>query len=163
MSDGSSGPQGPGVVVLGAGLSGLAAARHLCARGVSVIVLERGHRPGGRATTDERDGFLIDSGPHLVSGRDETLQRLVGTAGLVERMLPLRPVALAQVHNGSVERIDPTGTRGVRAIPGVSFRQGMRVHRLGRLMRRFEDLLTPTHPERAVLMDDRIISDFVRT
>ena len=163
MANGSSGPQGPAVVVLGAGLSGLAAAQHLRAHGASVTVLERGHRPGGRATTDERDGFVIDSAPHLVSGRDGTLKQLVRAAGLAEQMLPLRPVALAQVRGGAVDRIEPTGPRGVRAIPGVSFGQGMRVHRLGRLMRMFEDILTPAHPERAVRLDDRSIADFVRT
>ena len=151
------------VVVLGAGLSGLAAAHHLDARGASVTVLERGHRPGGRATSDEREGFVIDSAPHLVSARDTHLHELVRSAGLEERMLPLRPVALAQARGGAVDPIEPTGTRGIRAIPGVSWRQGMRVHRLGRLLRKFEDILTPAHPERAVRMDDRSIADFIRT
>lgn len=156
-------PPGPSVIVLGAGLSGLAAAHGLTAQGASITVLERGHRPGGRATTDERDGFVIDSAPHLVSARDEHLQALVRDAGLAERMLPLRPVVLAQVRGASVARIEPTGARGVRAIPGVGFRQGLRVHRLGRLLRKFEDILTPADPARGVRLDDRSIADFICT
>ena len=45
------------VIVLGAGLAGLAAARRLSEGGLSVLVLDKGRRPGGRATTrTPRDG-----------------------------------------------------------------------------------------------------------
>ncbi len=156
-------PHGPKVVVLGAGLSGLSAAHHLVAAGAEVTLLERGHRPGGRATSDERDGFVIDSAPHLVSARDRDLHALVRGAGLGARMLPLRPAALAQVRAGQVEAIEPTGTRGVRSIPGLRWHQGIRVHRLGRLLRKFEDILKPEAPEQGVRMDDRSIADFIRS
>jgi oxygen-dependent protoporphyrinogen oxidase len=160
MSDPKTGPR---VVVLGAGLSGLAAAHRLAAAGAIVTVLERGHRPGGRATTDERDGFVIDSAPHLVSATDSAVHGLIRAAGLGEQMLPLRPVGLAQARSGHVDAIDPSGTRGIRRIPGVAWRQGLRLHRLGRLLRKFDDILTPSSPERAVRMDDRSIADFIRT
>jgi len=151
------------VVVLGAGLSGLAAAHVLRAQGARTTVLERGHRPGGRATSEARDGFRIESAPHWVSARDRQLLDLVQAVGLGSRMLPLKPMALAQVRRGKVEAIDPTGTRGVRSIPGVGWRQGLRVHRLDRLLRKFEDILTPDVPANAIRMDDRSIADFVRT
>ena len=161
-ADGSAGRAGR-VVVLGGGISGLAAARGLSATGHAVVVVERGHRPGGRATTDARDGFQIDSAHHLVSARDGNLLSLVRGAGLEGRMLPLRPVALAQVHEGALRPIEPTGTRGVRQLPGVRWREGLRVHRLGRLIRKFDDILTPDRPLGAVRMDDRSIADYVRT
>ncbi len=50
------------VVVIGAGLSGLAAARRLTAAGLAVRVLEAGSAPGGRVRTDLVDGFLLDRG-----------------------------------------------------------------------------------------------------
>jgi glycine/D-amino acid oxidase-like deaminating enzyme len=53
------------VVIVGAGLAGLAAACHLVARGVPVTVLEAGDDIGGRMRTDMIDGFLIDHGFHL--------------------------------------------------------------------------------------------------
>ena len=53
------------VVVVGAGLAGLAAARHLTARGVEVTVLEASDGVGGRVRTDVVDGFRLDRGFQL--------------------------------------------------------------------------------------------------
>jgi phytoene dehydrogenase-like protein len=56
----------PEVVVIGAGLGGLAAAAHLATRGVAVTVLEAHERPGGYATTFDRGGFTFEVGLHLL-------------------------------------------------------------------------------------------------
>jgi len=50
------------VIVVGAGLAGLACARRIAAAGLSPIVLEAGDRPGGRVRTDRVGGFLLDRG-----------------------------------------------------------------------------------------------------
>ncbi len=50
------------VVVVGAGLAGLAAAKRLIASGRSVLVLEASDGVGGRVRTDEVDGFHLDRG-----------------------------------------------------------------------------------------------------
>ncbi len=50
------------VVVVGAGLAGLACARHLTRAGVPVLVLEAEDAVGGRIRTDRLDGFLLDRG-----------------------------------------------------------------------------------------------------
>ncbi|MGH3377147.1 MAG: phytoene desaturase family protein [Actinoallomurus sp.] len=55
------------VVVVGAGLSGLAAALHLCGRGRTVTVLERDGVPGGRAGRLDVDGYLLDTGPTVLT------------------------------------------------------------------------------------------------
>ena len=51
------------VVVIGAGISGLASAYRLRQLGVPVILLEASDRPGGLMGTVEKDGFLFESGP----------------------------------------------------------------------------------------------------
>jgi phytoene dehydrogenase-like protein len=54
------------VVVVGGGLAGLSAAAYLARAGRSVLVLEKASAPGGRARTRERDGFLLNLGPHAL-------------------------------------------------------------------------------------------------
>ena len=53
----------PDVIIVGAGIAGLAAAYELNRRGVSVLVLERSARPGGVILNETVDGFIIDAGP----------------------------------------------------------------------------------------------------
>ncbi len=55
-------PSSVDVVVIGAGLAGLAAARQIKSHGKSVIVLEAQDGVGGRVRTDKVDGFLLDRG-----------------------------------------------------------------------------------------------------
>ena len=52
----------PDVVVIGAGLSGLTCALHLQHAGLRPRIIEASDRSGGRVTTDQRDGFLLDRG-----------------------------------------------------------------------------------------------------
>ncbi len=53
------------VVVVGAGLAGLAAARQLSMHGIGVVVLEAADQVGGRVRTDRLDGVLLDRGFQL--------------------------------------------------------------------------------------------------
>ena len=68
------------VVVIGAGLAGLAAACHLHALGRSVVVLESGDLPGGRAGSLQIDGYRFDTGPTVLTMPDliEDCFRAVG-------------------------------------------------------------------------------------
>lgn len=53
------------VAVVGAGLAGLAAARLLQRKGLSVVVFDP-QPAGGRGRTDERRGYLFNRGPHAL-------------------------------------------------------------------------------------------------
>jgi phytoene desaturase len=55
------------VVVIGAGLGGLAAALRLQALGCEVVVLEQRDAPGGRAGQLRTGGFTWDTGPSLIT------------------------------------------------------------------------------------------------
>src|SRR5438445_7445733 len=57
----------PRVVVIGAGLGGLAIAVRLQARGYGVTLVERRDAPGGRAYVYRDAGFTFDGGPTVIT------------------------------------------------------------------------------------------------
>ena len=69
------------VVVVGAGLSGLAAALHLAGAGREVTVLEREDIPGGRAGRLEVDGYSFDTGPTVLTMPDLVQEALDAVGG----------------------------------------------------------------------------------
>jgi phytoene desaturase len=55
------------VIVIGSGFGGLAVAARLAARGYQVEVLEKLDKAGGRAYVFERQGFIFDGGPTVIT------------------------------------------------------------------------------------------------
>jgi phytoene dehydrogenase-like protein len=53
------------VVIVGAGLAGLSAAKDICSTGATALLLESSDAPGGRVRTDLVDGMLLDRGFQL--------------------------------------------------------------------------------------------------
>src|SRR5205809_3329767 len=82
--------RGASVVVAGAGLAGLAAARDLVAHGATVAVLEARNRVGGRVWTI-RDGFAerqhAEAGGDLIDASQEEIRLLAKELGL--KLLPI--------------------------------------------------------------------------
>lgn len=71
------------VVIVGAGLAGLAAARTLTAAGVDVVVLEARSRVGGRTCTrPASDGTLIDHGGQWIGPAQDRLAALAEAVGV---------------------------------------------------------------------------------
>lgn len=81
---------GAEVLVVGAGIGGLAAALALAARGLPVRVLEAGPRPGGKAGFVEVDGVRIETGPSVLT-LPEVFAGLFARAGLrLDDLIALR-------------------------------------------------------------------------
>jgi oxygen-dependent protoporphyrinogen oxidase len=79
----------PHVVIVGAGLSGLAVAFRLKARipDVRLTILEARDRPGGNVGTVERDGFRVEIGPNgFLDNKPGTLH-LCRDLGIADRLL----------------------------------------------------------------------------
>jgi oxygen-dependent protoporphyrinogen oxidase len=76
------------VVVAGAGISGLSLAFELERLGVSVMVLERERRAGGKIETDRRDGYICERGPASYLDRHVSITPLARSLGIEARVLP---------------------------------------------------------------------------
>src|SRR5688572_8663139 len=70
-------PASADVVVVGAGLAGLAAAVRLQEAGVEAVVLEAAEAVGGRVRTDVVDGFRLDRGFQLLNPSYPEAERLL--------------------------------------------------------------------------------------
>lgn len=83
------------VVVIGAGLGGLSAAAHLVGAGHDVTVIERESRPGGRAGVVRDAGFVLDTGPtvltmpHLVEATFAAAGRDMSEYVTIDRVDPM--------------------------------------------------------------------------
>lgn len=70
------------IIVIGAGISGLATAWFLKQRRHKVRVLEAASEPGGCLRTIARDGFLIEAGPNSTLSKGGAFDELVSGVGL---------------------------------------------------------------------------------
>src|SRR5512135_2879316 len=97
------------IIVIGAGLGGIAAAGRLARAGHRVTVLEKAQTPGGRAAVISRDGYRFDKGPTLFLMPEVFAETY---AALGERMqdhlelIHLDPTYRAHFHDGT--RLDLT-------------------------------------------------------
>lgn len=107
------------VVVVGAGLSGVACARELRAAGLRVRVLDRGHRPGGRMATRRLWDRSVDLGASYATVSDDDFAAVV--EGWQERGLA-RPWTDTFCTLGDGEPVDKPGplrwgtTAGLRSL-----------------------------------------------
>ncbi|QVQ54258.1 phytoene desaturase [Spiractinospora alimapuensis] len=92
------------IVIVGAGVAGLAAALHLLGAGRSVTVVEREHHPGGRAGRDDIDGFHLDTGPTVLTMPELIDEALAAVGDSLEARLDLvriDPAYQARFADGS--------------------------------------------------------------
>ena len=133
------------VVIVGAGLAGLAAASALQQAGRSVRVVEASDGIGGRVRTDEVDGFLLDRGFQvLLTAYPEAQRQLDYTALDLQRF---EPGALVRV-NGRFRTVGDPFRRPGTAVPTAvapigNLADKLRIAALRRRVRRGEaaDLL----------------------
>ncbi|MBT2426423.1 phytoene desaturase [Streptomyces sp. ISL-112] len=156
------------VVVVGAGLAGLAATLHLLGAGRRVTVVERDSGPGGRAGLLESGGFRIDTGPTVLTMPDLVDEAFAAVGDrLADRLelIPLDPAYRARFADRSQLDVHTDGAAmevAVEQFAGARQAVGYRrlrvwLERLYRVqMRRFIDAnfdspLQLAHPDLARL------------
>jgi len=100
------------VIVIGAGLAGLAAACHLTGAGYEVTVVERSSGPGGRSGQLRREGFAFDTGPKVLTMPDLISDALRAAGSDLSAVGPLKrldPAYRARYADGSTIMV--RGTR----------------------------------------------------
>jgi oxygen-dependent protoporphyrinogen oxidase len=80
------------VLVVGAGISGLATAYALHQSGISTLILESTSRPGGVIQSAEREGFLLEWGPQSFAG-NASLTKLCRDLHILDQRLLADPKA----------------------------------------------------------------------
>ena len=81
------------VVVIGAGISGLATAWWLQRSGRKVTVIEAGSRAGGTIGTIRDSGYLIETGPNSTLETSPLIAQLVGETGTAAQRVYANPAA----------------------------------------------------------------------
>jgi renalase len=114
-------------IVVGAGVSGLIAARELSAAGWRVVVLDEGHRVGGRMATRHIGNGIFDLGAQFFTVWSERFEKLAAgwlEAGLVEEWTRGFADADAKSNDGHPRY---RGSEGMISIPRYLAR-GLDVH-----------------------------------
>jgi oxygen-dependent protoporphyrinogen oxidase len=81
----------PEVIVIGGGISGLAAAYWLRQRGCKIVLLERGERVGGVMRSERISGFLFEHGPTSLMTNHPDVLRFCDAVGLTDRLVEANP------------------------------------------------------------------------
>ncbi|MEM9172371.1 MAG: NAD(P)-binding protein [Pseudomonadota bacterium] len=105
------------IAIIGAGISGLAAAGTLMDHQHEVVVFEKSRGPGGRAATRRRDALRFNHGAQFFTARDPRIARHLPSlmhAGVVQAW----PTTVAKGRAESLA-IENSDTR-YRAIPGMN-------------------------------------------
>jgi hypothetical protein len=100
------------VVVIGAGVAGLACAWSLVQRGHDVEVLESGSSLGGRIRSKRMDGFPFERGARWF-GPEASIHQLLPRLGLGDRLKPVEPASYVLGPHGLVA-VEP----GDATLPG---------------------------------------------
>ena len=111
------------VIVIGAGLAGLATAMEASVRGHHVVVLDQRSTIGGRASSELRDDFPIGFGPHFLLKKGPLHRLVLKISRMKPSTLPLRPHRIELVGQGMMQPRSPM-------IDAVLYRRAVRKYEL---------------------------------
>ena len=103
----------PNVIIIGAGISGLAAAHFLARQGIGSILIEKSTRTGGLIRTDHREGCVLEAGPdsylaaktavtELAAGLPGLDEQIIGSNDAARRIFVVRDSKLVSMPRGMV-------------------------------------------------------------
>ena len=114
------------VIIVGAGMAGLSAARHLMAARRSVIVIDANSEPGGRVRSTKVDDLTLDLGFQLLNPAYPQAQRMLNLKAL--NLRSFTPGVRVRTSSGTRTLIDPfrspsTAVETASSVPGSRWEQ----------------------------------------
>jgi oxygen-dependent protoporphyrinogen oxidase len=150
------------VVVVGAGIAGLACAWKLQQAGHRVDVFEREAAPGGRMRSERRGAFVVDRGAQFIASGYHNLHALARELGIAGAIRPVARTSNAVLRGGRLEPGDwgsPGAFLGSRLL---SSRAKLRLARLPLELWRKRRVLDPLRPEAAADLDELDLAAWAR-
>ena len=150
------------VIVIGAGIAGLVAARRLSQAGHSVRVLEAAEVPGGRVGDREVRGIRFNTGARLLYDFSKPFNALIEEIGLKSALVPIRGLsAQCRDNSGSWTLELMPGPRSLLT-PGLSMTERLRFlpFALKQLAARLRT--DPDDAASALVADGVTLADYVR-
>ncbi|MBN1611797.1 MAG: protoporphyrinogen oxidase [Polyangiaceae bacterium] len=141
--------------VVGAGITGLAAAYELSKGTRSLLLIESRDRVGGNIRTERVDGFLIDAGPDSFVRTKPEATELCRELGLGDRLVTTQARSVFIAHRGRLVAMPAGMALAVPTRLGPILRTPLLG--LGGKLRLFGDLWRRSSPP----SDDETIGDFV--
>lgn len=150
------------IIVIGAGISGLVAARRLAQAGHEVRVLEAADVPGGRVGQREVRGIRFNAGARLIYPFSPPFNRLLEELGLGPALIPVRHLS-AECEAGAAHwtlELMP----GVKSLltPGLTLSERLRFVGYGLRMLAARRRTDPDDASTAPLEDGETLADHVR-
>ena len=109
------------IIIVGAGITGLAAAFELTRRGIPFQLLEASPRPGGLIHTEHIDGYTIEAGPESVLAQKPAAPELFEALGLSAQVVTsLTPRTAFILKHGRLHPLPSPSVLGIpTTMPGI--------------------------------------------
>ena len=100
-------------IIVGGGVSGLAAAYELCQQSAPFTLLEAGSRLGGLIRTEQAGGFVLDAGPDSLLVQKPGALELCRDLGLTDRLVSTLTPRTAYVLTDRLHRLPANSVLGI--------------------------------------------------
>ena len=144
------------MIVVGAGLAGLAAARRLASVGFAVTVLEARERAGGKHALESLAGLEYEPWPGWLPRRAPAFVELVAELGLGAQVRREPILEVASLRDGRLRSVSLATRAALRGSALAPFR----IRRFAVLASWLGGALDPDAPWRDTRLDDRSAADF---
>jgi oxygen-dependent protoporphyrinogen oxidase len=153
------------VIVVGAGIAGLAAGYEVKKAGHDVLVLDMNHYVGGRMANVDWEGFRVDIGAKFVTTADKSLVNMVGELGLADQLVKSNEgLTITIYRNGKLHSANFLSIPSYLGWSGVSFKARLAMLKLLPHFLRLGKMDNVYHLERAAGPDlDETFEQFFKT